>query len=306
MSGSGRRMGTGVPVTTPQELDERFRAAVGLAGPRPAIRTRRCGTGRADRRLGPGAVRRPARQPPPGPGRPLAAQLRRGVLHDRLVRPRGQRGRRGGGAPDRPGAAALPVGRRSTAPAPARSAAQDADPGRAARARRRRDRADRGRAAQGLRPPRAGHHPDHVDDRVAPAAGGRAGVRHRAGPATGRCPSASPGGGRRPAPPPAYPDDAIVVCSFGDASVNHAAAQAALNTAGWSTTPDRAAGAVRLRGQRHRHQRPLAEGWVAAVLRSRPGLRYRAADGCDLPATYDAAAEAADWVRASAGRPCCT
>ena len=32
---------------------------------------------------------------------------------------------------------------------------------------------------------------------------------------------------------PAWPDDAIVVCSFGDASVNHASAQAAFNTTGW-------------------------------------------------------------------------
>ena len=39
------------------------------------------------------------------------------------------------------------------------------------------------------------------------------------------------------------------------------------------------------------------EGWVAAMLRARPGLRYFAADGCDLAATYDAATEAAGWVR---------
>jgi 2-oxoisovalerate dehydrogenase E1 component len=30
-----------------------------------------------------------------------------------------------------------------------------------------------------------------------------------------------------------FPDDAVVVCSFGDASLNHATAQAALNTAAW-------------------------------------------------------------------------
>jgi 2-oxoisovalerate dehydrogenase E1 component len=42
---------------------------------------------------------------------------------------------------------------------------------------------------------------------------------------------------------------------------------------------------------------PSPDGWLAAVLQSRPGLRYSAADGCDLAATFDAASEAAEWVR---------
>lgn len=95
-----------------------------------------------------------------------------------------------------------------------------------------------------------------------------------------------------------WPSDAIVICSFGDASVNHAVAQAAFNTAGWfdhtgSRLPvlfvceDNGLG-ISVRSP---------EGWVAASLRSRPGLRYTSADGCDLPAAYDAAREAADWVR---------
>ena len=97
----------------------------------------------------------------------------------------------------------------------------------------------------------------------------------------------------------AWPADAIVVCSFGDASVNHAVAHAAFNTAGWCDHSG-----VRLpvlfvcedNGLGHQAcARP--QGWVAAVLRTRPGLRYFAADGCDLAATYDAAIEAAGWVR---------
>jgi 2-oxoisovalerate dehydrogenase E1 component len=39
------------------------------------------------------------------------------------------------------------------------------------------------------------------------------------------------------------------------------------------------------------------EGWVRSNLQSRPGLRYSNADGCDLPAAYDAAEEASEWVR---------
>jgi len=105
--------------------------------------------------------------------------------------------------------------------------------------------------------------------------------------------------GRRAAPAqPTWPDDAIVICSFGDASVNHAVAQAAFNTSGWLdhrgaklpvlfVCEDNGIG-ISVRSP---------EGWVAAALKTRPGLRYAAADGCDLAEAYDAAVEAADWVR---------
>ena len=95
-----------------------------------------------------------------------------------------------------------------------------------------------------------------------------------------------------------WPNDAVAVCSFGDASVNHASAVAALNTAGWCdhsglrlpvlfVCEDNGIGlSVR-----------SPEGWVEAVLKSRPGLRYTAADGCDLAAAYDAAEETVAWVR---------
>ena len=104
--------------------------------------------------------------------------------------------------------------------------------------------------------------------------------------------------GRRLGAEVAWPADAIAVCSFGDGSVNHASAVAALNTAGWCdhsglripvlfVCEDNGIGlSVR-----------SPEGWVAMVLRAKPGLRYLAADGCDLAATYDAASEAAGWVR---------
>ena len=105
-------------------------------------------------------------------------------------------------------------------------------------------------------------------------------------------------GARRTAATSGYPEDAIVVCSFGDASVNHASAQVAFNTAGWIdhsklrlpvlfVCEDNGIG-ISVRSPK---------GWVEAVLRSRPGLRYSAADGCDVVATYDAAADAANWVR---------
>nr|WP_232534356.1 transketolase C-terminal domain-containing protein [Plantactinospora sp. KBS50] len=95
-----------------------------------------------------------------------------------------------------------------------------------------------------------------------------------------------------------WPADAVVVCSFGDASVNHASATAALNTAGWCdhtglrvpvlfVCEDNGLG-ISVRSPR---------GWVEATLRARPGLRYFAADGGDLGQAYDVAADAVAWVR---------
>ncbi|MBO0871593.1 MAG: hypothetical protein J2P15_23825, partial [Micromonosporaceae bacterium] len=95
-----------------------------------------------------------------------------------------------------------------------------------------------------------------------------------------------------------WPDDSVVVCSFGDASVNHAAATAAFNTAGWCdhtglrlpllfVCEDNGIG-ISVRSP---------DGWVARTLANRPGIRYFTADGCDLAATFDTATEAANWVR---------
>ena len=95
-----------------------------------------------------------------------------------------------------------------------------------------------------------------------------------------------------------WPGDAVVVCSFGDASVNHATAQAGLNSAAHLA-----------------HQRlplPLLfvcedngigisvrspQGWVESALRAREALRYEAAAGDDPEAALATAAELAGWCR---------
>lgn len=95
-----------------------------------------------------------------------------------------------------------------------------------------------------------------------------------------------------------WPQDAVVVASFGDASVNHASATAAFNTAGWCDHSG-----LRLpvlfvcedNGYGISVRSP--EGWVAATLGSRPGVRYAEADGGDLVAAHDAAQRAVAWVR---------
>ncbi len=102
----------------------------------------------------------------------------------------------------------------------------------------------------------------------------------------------------RPRPESRWPRDAVAVATFGDASVNHATAATAFNAAGWferNSVPlpllliceDNGLGV----------SVPSPDGWVADTLRARPGLRYTAADGCDLAATYDAAVEAIGYVR---------
>ncbi|HXY16806.1 MAG TPA: thiamine pyrophosphate-dependent enzyme [Gaiellaceae bacterium] len=95
-----------------------------------------------------------------------------------------------------------------------------------------------------------------------------------------------------------WPSDAVVVCSFGDASVNHAVAQAALNTAAqcaYQRLPlpllfvceDNGLGI----------SVPSPTGWVEDALRARSQLRYEAAEGDDPAAVLGIARELADWVR---------
>ena len=95
-----------------------------------------------------------------------------------------------------------------------------------------------------------------------------------------------------------WPDDAVTVCSFGDASVNHSTAVGAINTAlhsAYQGVPmpllfvceDNGIG-ISVRTPR---------GWVEQTYGNRDGLAYFGADGCDLPAAFEAATAAADWVR---------
>jgi 2-oxoisovalerate dehydrogenase E1 component len=103
---------------------------------------------------------------------------------------------------------------------------------------------------------------------------------------------------RRLGVPSAWPDDAITICSFGDASANHSTATGAINTA------CRAA---------HQHLPvPLLficednglgisvrtpAGWIRAAYGERPHLRWFEAEGTDPLGVYEAAATAAEWVR---------
>lgn len=94
------------------------------------------------------------------------------------------------------------------------------------------------------------------------------------------------------------PDDAIAMASFGDASLNHSTAQGAINAAGWTAVQG---GALPLlficedNGIGISTKSP--DGWVAASLRSRPGVKYFYADALDIWTCFQVAQEAASFVR---------
>jgi len=98
------------------------------------------------------------------------------------------------------------------------------------------------------------------------------------------------------------PDDALVVCSFGDASVNHATALAAINTARY---------AVRLglpmpilfvcEDNGFGISVPTPEGWIESTFGKLEHLRYEFADG-EIDEVWEVVADAIHYVR-GARRP---
>ncbi len=95
-----------------------------------------------------------------------------------------------------------------------------------------------------------------------------------------------------------WPADAIVLCSFGDASANHSTAQGAINAACWAAfqhvplpilfvCEDNGLGI----------STPTPQGWIEQSLADRPELRYFAADGSQLADSFRVAQAAANYVR---------
>ncbi|MEN5264260.1 thiamine pyrophosphate-dependent enzyme [Stenotrophomonas sp. TWI587] len=79
------------------------------------------------------------------------------------------------------------------------------------------------------------------------------------------------------------PEDSVVICSFGDASANHATAQTAFNTAAWAAYQRLPAPILFVcedNGIGISVKTP--EGWIAQSFAHRPGLDYFFADGLDL------------------------
>ncbi|MFD4432222.1 thiamine pyrophosphate-dependent enzyme [Nocardia sp. NPDC058497] len=95
-----------------------------------------------------------------------------------------------------------------------------------------------------------------------------------------------------------WPADAVVLCSFGDASANHSTAAGAINTAVHAAhqgvpmplvfvCEDNGIGI----------SVPTPPDWIERSYGPRPGLTYLAADGCDLPNALGVAEDAVDLAR---------
>ncbi|MFZ2173843.1 MAG: thiamine pyrophosphate-dependent enzyme [Rhodococcus sp. (in: high G+C Gram-positive bacteria)] len=98
--------------------------------------------------------------------------------------------------------------------------------------------------------------------------------------------------------PSPWQPDAVTVCSFGDASVNHSTAVGAINSAihaGYQGVPMPLLFVCEDNGIGVSVRTPA--GWIASQYGDRAGLAYFSADGCALPETLGAATAAADWVR---------
>ncbi|KRG45328.1 MFS transporter [Stenotrophomonas pictorum JCM 9942] len=94
------------------------------------------------------------------------------------------------------------------------------------------------------------------------------------------------------------PDDSITICSFGDASANHATAQTAFNAAAWSSFQKLPAPLLFVcedNGIGISVKTP--EGWIAESFRHRPGLDYFHADGLDLASGYAEVQRAVEHCR---------
>ena len=94
------------------------------------------------------------------------------------------------------------------------------------------------------------------------------------------------------------PDDSIVICSFGDASSNHATAQTAFNAAAWTAYQKLPAPVLFVcedNGIGISVKTP--DGWIARNFAHRPDLDYFAADGLDLAAGYGDVQRAVEHCR---------
>ncbi len=94
------------------------------------------------------------------------------------------------------------------------------------------------------------------------------------------------------------PDDSIAICSFGDASSNHATAQTAFNAAAWTAYQKLPAPVLFVcedNGIGISVKTP--DGWIARNFRNRSDLDYFAADGLDLAEGYGQVQAAVEHCR---------
>ena len=94
------------------------------------------------------------------------------------------------------------------------------------------------------------------------------------------------------------PGDAVVFCTFGDASINHSTALGAVNSTLWVSHQNVAMPIVFIcedNGIGISTSTP--QGWLESQFANRSGLKYIKADGLNLADTYKAAREAESYAR---------
>ncbi|TVR31934.1 MAG: MFS transporter [Nitriliruptor sp.] len=93
------------------------------------------------------------------------------------------------------------------------------------------------------------------------------------------------------------PEDAVVVCSFGDASFNHATALSAINAARWAQRVGSSVPIVFVcEDNGIGISVPSPRGWIATTAAALPGIAYIRAEG-DIDELWDATASAFDLAR---------
>ena len=99
---------------------------------------------------------------------------------------------------------------------------------------------------------------------------------------------------------PDIPEDAITVCTFGDASSNHSTATGAVNTACWAAHQNLPVPVLFVcedNGLGISVHTP--EGWVESAYGHRDELAYFTGDGLDIVEAYEAAVDAVEHVRST-------
>jgi len=90
----------------------------------------------------------------------------------------------------------------------------------------------------------------------------------------------------------------VVLCSFGDGSLNHSTAQGALNTASWVSHQGMKLPVVFVcEDNGIGLSVPTPASWVEASASARPGLAYRQTDGADPQGVYTAARDLIEQAR---------
>ncbi len=89
------------------------------------------------------------------------------------------------------------------------------------------------------------------------------------------------------------PADAVVLCSFGDASTNHASAQTTLNASSWIAQQHYPLPLIYIcEDNGIGISVPTPNNWIEASIKSRPNIHYIACDGLNIADCYEKALEA--------------